>query len=343
MGKVNGEKLKILYIRDYLLKKSDREHPVSAGELMEYLESECGITAERKSIYRDVKILGANKTPEGDGEFPSGYGMDIHRKRGGYYVDKRDFTIEEVKLLVDMVQSSNFITKNKTTRLIKKLEGLTNEYEAKKLNRDVYVRNRVKTINENVYEIIDTISDAINSDSVLHFQYYRYNTKKEKELRHNGKTHVVSPFALIWVDQNYYLLGYNHEAEEMRHFRVDRMKSVRSVKGPRQGKKLFKETDMSTYTTKVFYMFTGKPERVVLRFKNYLADPVIDRFGEDIIIIPDGEEWFKINVEIVVSLQFYAWMSAYRADAEILWPEDARKGMIEHLKTGLSVYEGNQE
>ena len=327
MSKEYGEKLKILYIRDYLLRKSDKNHSVSAGEIMDYLESEHEITAERKSIYRDIKVLS------------SGYGMDIQRTRGGYYVNERDFSPEEVKLLVDMVQSSNFITKNKTTRLIRKLEGLTNEHEAKKLNRNVYVRNRVKTINESVYDNVDTISEAINTDSVLHFQYYRYNIKKEKELRHNGKIHVVSPFALIWVDQNYYLLGYNHEAGELRHFRVDRMKSVRAVKGPREGKKLFKETDMSTYTTKVFYMFMGTPERVVLRFRNYLADTVIDRFGEDIIMVPDGDEWFKVNVEVVVSLQFFAWMSAYRNDAEIVWPEDARKGMIEHLKLGLSVYE----
>ena len=315
MAKAFGEKLKILYLRDYLLKYSDEDHPVTLQNILSYLADQ-EIPAERKSIYRDLKILGkgnSSDTPEKDG--CPGYGMDIVKKKDQYYIRTRDFTLQEVKILIDMVQSSNSITKRK-----------------------VYVRNRVKVMNESVYRNVDRISEAINNDEVLHFQYFTYNLQKQKELRHQGKKHIVSPFALIWVDQNYYLLGYNHEYREIRPFRVDRMTSVSTVAGPRQGKKDFEKIDIATFTTKVFHMYTGEIKLVQMRFQKFLVDAVIDRFGEDVMLSADGENAFIVSTEVAVSPQFYGWLAGFGKSAEILAPESVRQGMKEHIRDMMALY-----
>ena len=201
MAKMFGEKLKILYLRDFLLKYSDENHPVTLQDILSYLTS-LDIAAERKSIYRDLKTLGkGGSSGSSEEDSRTGYGMDIVKKKDRYYLRTRDFTLQEVKILIDMVQSSNSITKRKTTELIDKISALVSVYEAKTLNRTVYVRNRVKVMNESVYRNVDKISEAINNDEIIRFQYFTYNLQKKKELRHQGKKHIVSPFALICVDQ----------------------------------------------------------------------------------------------------------------------------------------------
>ena len=331
MAKSSGQKLKLLRLRDYLLRNTDPSHGVTVRQMIEHLDT-LGIGAERKSLYDDLAALG-----------PDGYGMDIVAAGGSYALASRDFELEEVKLLVDMVQSSNFITRKKTDELIKKLESLVSVYDARQLSRQVYVRNRVKAMNESVYLNVDKISEAIADDLRLRFQYFQYNTKKEKQLRHGGRFHEVSPFALIWVDQNYYLLAYSAEAGAMRHYRVDRMTAIRHQTGPREGKELFAKTDMSTYTTKVFNMFTGEEKRVRLRFASRLVDPVVDRFGEAALLIPDGEDAFTVTVDVVVSPQFYAWLAPFGRDAEILSPPEVREGMARMLRDILAVYEKEAE
>ena len=324
-----NQKLRILFLRDFLLSQSDEEHPVTLKQMTEALR-EKGIEANRKTLYDDLVCLSDL------------YGMDIIRsgKSGrDYFVGSRDFSTEEIRLLVDMVQSSNFITLKKTDELIRKLEKMTSIHQGNLLSRNVYVRNRVKSMNESVYRNVDRISDAIRHDSVLVFCYFRYTMQKKKELRNNGKQHIVSPFALIWTDQNYYLLGYNHEAEEMRHFRVDRMTRIEITKGPRKGKELFDATDMSLYTTKVFSMFTGEETKVTMRFARNLTDSVIDRFGESVLLIQEDEEHFRVTPDIVVSPQFFAWLSAFGPDAEILAPENVREAMAAHLKSITAIYE----
>ncbi len=326
MPKTENNKLRLLYLRDYLLHNTDEEHPVSVPQMIEALEK-LGLSVERKTIYDDLRLLGTE-----------GYGMDLIRTGRNYFVGERDFSTEEIRLLVDMVQSSNFITVKKTNELIKKLEGLTSTFEGRLLNKNVYVRNRVKTMNESVYRNVDSISDAISDDRILTFRYFRYNIHKKKELRNGGKIHTVSPFALIWVDQNYYLLGYNHDASEMRHFRVDRMTELGSTAGPRLGKEQFKKTDMSTYTTKVFHMFTGEETKIRLRFADELVDTVIDRFGTGPILVPDGKGSFTVTLDIVVSRQFFAWLSAFGTNAEILSPESVRNMFSEHLRSIADTY-----
>ena len=331
MSKSAGQKLKLLLLRDYLLAQTDPAHGVTVRQMIEYLAAH-GVSAERKSLYDDLAALG-----------PDSYGMDIVADSGSYSLASRDFELQEVKLLVDMVQSSNFITRGKTEELIRKLEGLVSVHEARQLSRQVYVRNRVKAMNESVYLSVDRISEAISGDLRLRFQYFQYNMQKKKELRHGGGFREVSPFALIWVDQNYYLLAYDAAAGAMRHFRVDRMTRISQLPGPREGKALFDRTDMSTYTVKVFNMFTGEERRVRLRFAARLVDPVIDRFGESVLLIPDGEGHFTVTVDVVVSPQFYAWLAPFGQDAEILAPEDVRADMVRHLRDILAVYERKEQ
>ena len=327
MPKSSGQKLKLLQLRDYLLRETDEKHSATVRQMIAHLEN-CGISAERKSLYDDLAALG-----------PDGYGMDIVSDNGNYSLASRDFELQEVKLLVDMVQSSNFITRRKTAQLIAKLEGLCSRHEARLLSRQVYVRNRVKAMNESVYINVDKISEAIADDRLLRFQYFQYNTRKQKELRHGGRLHEVSPFALIWVDQNYYLLAYSAEHESMRHYRVDRMTRITSAEGPRRGKEVFAGTDMSTYTTKVFNMFTGEEKRVRLRCDASLADPVIDRFGEDVSMIPEGDDAFTVTVDVVVSPQFYAWLTPFGTRVEILDPPEVREGFRRQLQALLKLYE----
>ena len=338
MAKMFGEKLKILYLRDFLLKYSDENHPVTLQDILSYLTS-LDIAAERKSIYRDLKTLGkGGPSDSSEEDSRTGYGMDIVKKKDRYYLRTRDFTLQEVKILIDMVQSSNSITKRKTTELIDKISALVSVYEAKTLNRTVYVRNRVKVMNESVYRNVDKISEAINNDEIIRFQYFTYNLQKKKELRHQGKKHVVSPFALIWVDQNYYLLGYNHEYQEMRPFRVDRMTAVTTITGPRQGKNDFEKIDIATFTTKVFHMYTGEIKLVQMRFQKFLVDAVIDRFGEDVMISPDGEDTFTVSTEVAISPQFYGWLAGFGKNVEILAPESVREGMAEHIQQIMALY-----
>ena len=326
MARSSGQKLKLLLLRDYLLQNTDERHSVTVRQMIEHL-ARFGIKAERKSLYDDLDALG-----EG------GYGMDILADSGRYALASRDFELQEVKLLVDMVQSSNFITRRKTEELIRKLETLVSRHEAAQLSRQVYVRKRVKAMNESVYINVDKISAAIAADRKLRFQYFQYNTRRQKELRHGGKLHEVSPFALVWVDQNYYLLAYSREHERMRHYRVDRMTRITGAEGPRDGKEVFAGTDMSTYTTKVFNMFTGEEKRVRLRCDASMADPVIDRFGEELSMIPEGDGAFTVSVDVVVSPQFYAWLTPFGTRCEILGPPEVRDGFRRHLRELLEMY-----
>ena len=326
MANKPDKKLAILLLRDYLYERTDADHAVTVPDMIDYLSSN-EIYSERKTVYSDLRILRDD------------YGMDIVTDGYRHFVASRDFELEELKILVDMVQSSNFLTASKTDTLIKKIEGLASIYEGSSLGRRIFVRNRVKAKNESVYINIDRISDAIASDRMVCFQYFRYNLNKERELRHGGRMHQISPFALIWVDQNYYMLGYDSENAQMRHFRVDRMTNISVSPEPREGHRVFSRTDMSTYTNKVFYMFTGDETRVTLRCANYVIDSIIDRFGEDVIIIPDGEDHFTFTANIVVSPQFFAWISPFGKDIEIIHPSTVRRSFKSHLQNILELYD----
>ena len=293
MARSANQKLKLLYLAQYFHEMTDEEHPVSVAEIISYLGS-LDIKAERKTIYDDIDIV------------------QVRGKTSGYYVGAREFELPELKLLVDSVQSSKFITQKKTLSLIKKIEALANRFDAQLLQRQVYVRNRVKSMNESVYYNVDEISAAITRDREIRFRYFEYDLKKERRFRKNGEFYTVSPFALMWDDENYYMLAWDKDAEMLKHYRVDK---------------------------KVFGMFTGAETRVKLRFANHLIGPVIDRFGKDLFISPDGEEHFTVHLDVAVSPQFYAWVFGFGAEAEILAPESVRSEMKTRLSESRVLYE----
>lgn len=329
MPKSANQKLKLLYLMKYLLEKSDEEHPLSVADMIAELER-YGIKAERKSIYDDLEALRI-------------FGLDIVQVRGkttGYYVGARDFELAELKLLVDSVQSSKFITHKKTLALIKKIESLASVYDAQLLQRQVFVRNRVKSMNESVYYNVDKISNAITADKVIKFRYFDYSVTKERRFRKDGAWYEISPFALLWDDENYYMLGFDAAMGIMKHYRVDKMTEIEPLERFRDGKKEFETVDMSEYSKKVFGMFTGEMQTVKLRFANHLVGAVIDRFGRDTMIVAGDEEHFTVSVNVAVSQKFYAWLFGFGTEVEIVSPASAREEMKKAVLEIAEVYGG---
>lgn len=239
MPKSSNQKLKIIYIRDILLEETDENHPISIKQLIQRL-ADSGIRAERKGIYNDIECLRL-------------YGMDIIKateNRGGYYIGNRDFEIPELKLLVDAVETSKFITHKKSNELIKKLESLTDKYNAQGLQRQVFVAGRVKTMNESIYYNVDKIHNAISINTQIEFKYIEYDLTKERVPRHDGKIYCISPFALNWDSENYYLIGYDRDSKNIRHYRVDKMEKLEVSNMPRVGIEEFEKIDFGSYSKK---------------------------------------------------------------------------------------------
>lgn len=324
MAKLPNQKLKILYLMKVLLEKTDESHSITMPEIIAELEA-YGITAERKSIYNDMECLRQ-------------YGLDIigeQYDRTYYYrIGNRQFELAELKLLVDSVQSAKFLTAKKSNRLIKKIEGLASKYEASQLHRQVYVAERIKTMNESIYYNVDNIHNAIAKNSKITFQYFQWNVKKEMELRKNGALYEVSPWALSWNDENYYLVAYDSLEQMIKHFRVDKMLNITVTAEKREGKSLFQTFDMAVYAKKMFGMFYAEEQTVKLECANSLAGVIIDRFGKDVMLIPKDDSYFTVNVKVAVSLQFLAWIIGLGEDVKILEPKtvvDRMNGEINRL------------
>ena len=329
MSRSAGQKLKLLYLMDYLLRSSDAEHPVTVKQMIDHLAAQ-GIRAERKSIYDDIEALRL-------------YGLDIEQtSRGklfGYYVASRRFELPELKLLVDSVQSSKFITQRKTNALIRKIETLASRYDAQRLQRQVYVANRVKTMNESIYYNVDAIHAGISEDRKIRFRYFEYTVTKERRYRRDGAYYVVSPYALMWDNENYYLVAYDGGTQSIRHYRVDKMTNIAATDEPRDGADAYREQDMALYSRKVFGMFSGAEQRVTLRFANHLVSAVLDRLGQDVSIVPDGDGHFTVSADVAVSPQFFAWVCGFGSEAQIVAPENVVEQMRRHVADIAALYE----
>ena len=321
MPKGSNQKFKLYRLAQIMQEQTDEEHYITMPEIMRELEK-YDVTADRKSIYndlRDLKVLGI----EVEGE-PVG-------NRYHYHVVDRAFELPELKLLVDAIQSSKFITEKKTNALIKKLETLVSKYDAQKLQRQVYVSGRIKTMNESIYYTVDAIHNAITENKKIKFQYYQWNVKKEMELRHEGAWYHISPWGLSWDDENYYLVGYDAEAEKIKHYRVDKMLHIKLSDENREGKEYFKKLDMADYAKKSFGMYGGKEQKVKLWVKNDLAGVIIDRFGKDVMMIPADEEHFTVNVDVRVSRQFLGWVFSLGENIKIAGPEEVVEQMRDEI------------
>lgn len=312
MPKGTNQKFKLYRLAQIMLEMTDDEHYITMPEIIEAL-GKYEITADRKSIYndlRDLEVLGI----EVEGE---SVGKSYH-----YHVVNRPFELAELKLLVDVIQSSKFITERKTNTLIKKLEKMISKYETMKLQRQVFVSGRIKTMNESIYYTVDAIHNAISENRKIYFQYYQWNVKKEMELRHNGAVYHISPWGLSWDNENYYLIGYDSETEKMKHYRVDKMLHIKLSDEKREGKESFKQLDLADYAKKSFSMFGGKEQQVKLLVENSLAGVIIDRFGKDVMIIPADKEHFTVNVTVHISNQFLAWVISLGEGVKIISPDE---------------------
>ena len=311
-----------------MLERTDEEHYISMPEIMAAL-SEYDVTADRKSIYNDLRDL-------------SVFGIEVEGEPIGnryhYHVTNRSFELPELKLLVDAIQSSKFITEKKSYALIKKLETLASKYDAQKLQRQVYVSGRIKTMNESIYYTVDAIHNAISENKKIKFQYFQWNAKKEMELRHNGAWYHISPWGLSWDDENYYLVGYDTDAGMIKHYRVDKMLHIKISDESREGKEHFKKLDMADYAKKSFGMFGGKEQTVKLSVHNKLAGVIIDRFGKDVMMIPADEEHFNVNVDVRVSRQFLGWVFSLGSDIQIVGPDDVVEQMRKEIARSVEQY-----
>ena len=326
MPRTKNQKGKLIILERFLTESTDAEHPVSMDQILAHLEAH-DIIAERKSIYEDLDFL-------------KKLGLDVQilrrSKNTGYYIGARPFALSELKLLVDAVQASKFITESKSLDLIGRIEKLGSSFQAKQLRHQVWVRGRIKTMNESVFHNVDLIHSAIESDSRILFHYYTWTSRKERILRREGAWYEVSPWALLLDNENYYLLGF--EAGTMKHFRVDKMLDIQLSNESREGKEHFQSLNMAAYTDSHFGMFSGESTRVRLCFHNSMAGVAIDQFGADAMLIPYDAEHFTVTINVAVNVQLYAWLAGLGDNVRILEPQSAVDGMQDHMCSILRAY-----
>lgn len=328
MARESNQKLKIIYLMLFFMEKTDASHFATMEDILQYLNLN-DIRAERKSIASDIEEL-------------KRFGLDIEgfreKRKYYYHLVNRRFELPELKLLVDAVQSSKFITARKSNELIKKLESLTSIHEAKELQRQVFVTNRIKTMNESIYYNVDEIHRAINSNRQIAFQYFEWTVNKEVRPKKNGEEYSVSPWALMWANENYYLVAFDSMESKIKHFRVDKMLRINQIPDYRVGKEKFRESDWAVYARKTFQMYGGAEERVRLECSNCLAGVIIDRFGKEAIIIPKDSEHFVASIDVIVSPQFLSWVVGLGAGAKILSPDSVVDLMRQEAERLIAQY-----
>ena len=325
----NNQKLKLLYLIKIFTEDTDDQHALTLPQIVEKLGA-YGISAERKTLYQDFELL-------------RDFGFDIigqqARRNFYYHMGNRRFELPELKLLVDSVQSAKFITDKKSNALIKKLEGMVSKYEARKLQRQVIISGRIKAMNESIYYNVDKLHEAIGTDRQIRFKYFRWNIKKEMELRKDGAWYQVSPWALMWDDENYYLVGYDAEDGKIKHYRVDKMWRISVADRKREGKEQFKAFNMPRYTKSLFGMFGGEEVKVTLEAENGMVGILLDRFGKDIPVKPVDADHFRTSVVVAVSSQFLGWIMALGDGVKIIGPDKVVARMKEEIRLISKMYE----
>lgn len=327
MSRGTNQKFKFTYLMQIMLAKTDDEHSLTLSQIMDELEK-YGVTAERKSLYNDFADM-------------EKFGIEVIKEQIGretfYHVGSREFELAEVKLLIDAIQSSKFITRTKSRELINKIKSNVSEYQAKQLQRQVYINDRVKTMNESVYYNVDDIHTAINENKKIRFKYYKWDVSMKLVPRHNGDWFVASPWALTWNDENYYLVAYDDIDKKIKHYRVDKMMQISVEDDRRAGKEEFKNFDMAEYSKATFGMYQGTKKIVRIEFANYMCGVFIDRFGKDITIMKVDDEHSVINVNVNVSPQFFGWIFSLGKDVKVVGPEN----VVEEMKKQAEEFLGN--
>lgn len=328
MSRGTNQKFKFTYLMKIMQAKTDDEHGLTMSQIMEELEK-YGVTAERKSIYADFSYM-------------EKFGIEIIKETVGrdtfYHVGSREFELAEIKLLIDAIQSSKFITQTKSRELIKKVKGFVSEYQAKQLQRQVYINDRVKTMNESVYYNVDDIHTAIGQNKKIRFKYYKWDINKKLVPRHNGEWFVASPWALTWDDENYYMVAFDDWDGKIKHYRVDKMMRISVEEEKRNGKEAFKNFDMAAYSKATFGMYQGNKTRVKIEFANYMCGVFIDRFGKDITFHPVDDDRSALMVDVNVSPQFFGWIFSLGRDVKVTGPDEIVEEIKKYAKDFLANY-----
>ena len=321
-----NQRSKLLYLMKIMLDKTDEQNPLTIGEIIAELGA-YGISAERKSIYTDFELLRQ-------------YGLNIEAQRSkttSYYIAHRQFELPELKLLVDAVQSSHFITEKKSEELISKLSSLTSAAQAKQLQRQVYVAGRAKTMNETVYYSIDQIHAAVNEGAKIAFKYFDYGTDKRRIYRKNGEVYITSPVTLCWSNDSYYLIAYSAKHDGLTHYRVDRMSDV-SVLDEAADAFEREKFNIAEHIRRVFGMYSGELLRATLLFDNSLVNVVLDHFGKEVRLLPKEDGRFEVKTDVSVSPVFLAWMFQFGKRAEIKAPISLKEAMRELICENMKIY-----
>ena len=338
-GKRENQKYKALLVAKYLLENSDPDHPFNASDISDYLMDEYGITAERKSIHRDIAAL------------RDLFDLDIETVRGGKIrLLSRQFEFNDLRLLAECVHAAKFISAPKAKELVSILGEFCSIYQAEQLQQEVFLCDRVKTTQKGTMTIISTINTAMakkldgkpHTPQKITFKYMTHSISDvhSQVERHKGATYKVSPYKLLINDGNYYLLAFSDRSQEMHTYRIDRMKDVKPCNEPREGAKAFAEIDLKTYTQRVFSMFGGEQYRVSVQFINRLLDTAIERFGTspDVFYRPEGAEHFVVTADIEISKQFFGWLLGFGTDAKLIGPESVVQQFRDYLDQIRTTY-----
>lgn len=328
MSRGMNQKFKLYHLKSIMMAKTDDEHALTMPQILEELEK-YDVTAERKSIYVDLQDL-------------QKLGVEVEGNQEGRYtyyrVVGRQFELPELKLLVDAIQSSKFITVKKSNELIKKLETFCSEWEAKKLQRQVFVQDRIKTMNESIYYSVDTIHAAIAENKQIRFKYFQWNIKKEPEYKHDGKFYHISPWALTWDAENYYLVGFDSDAGIIKHYRVDKMTNISMVDKEREGKEHFKQWNTADYAKKNFAMFGGDEEDVTVWLENSMCGVFIDRFGKNITFNPVDANHSTVRLKVALSSHFIGWIFALGDKVKIVGNKEVVAKVKEEIDRLIAQY-----
>ena len=327
MSRGTNQKFKLSYLSRIMLEKTDDEHSLTMPQIMAELEK-YDVTAERKSIYQDFQDM-------------EKLGIEIIKEQIGretyYHVGAREFEVAEVKLLIDAIQSSKFITQTKSRELISKIKKFVSEYQASQLQRQVFINDRVKNMNESVYYNVDDIYTAINDNKKIRFKYYKWSIEKKLVARNNGDWFVVSPWALTWDDENYYMVAFDDLNHKIKHYRVDKMMRISVEDEMREGKEVFKNFDMAAYSKATFGMYSGKKTRVHIQFPNNMCGVFIDRFGKEISFRKVDDDHSMVAVEVAVSHQFFGWIFSLGREVKVVGPDE----VVEQMRIAADEFATN--
>lgn len=327
MARTAYQKLKVLHLMKIFMEHSDEQHPLQVKQIMDFLE-EYDIVVDRKTVYDDIDTLAA-------------FGFDIvnrRKKPSGYYLGTRVFELAELKLLVDAVQSSKVITQKKSQELIRKLEGFASIHDAKNLQKQVFVERYQKAVNESIYDGISSIHSAIVEDRQISFHYCEWTLAKKMQLKRNGARYRVSPWGLIWKDENYYLIGIDERSGVVKYYRVDKMLHIMVEEEERSGKELFSDFSVTQFAAKNFGMFGGREETLTIEFDNKFLNVVMDYFGTDSVLYKLDEERFTAVVHVNISQHFFGWLAGLGPGVKIVSPDNVQKEYVKFLRRALECY-----